>query len=179
MANHHYAPASNRSALVHGITLDSLEKLADIKSPKDKGMTLLTFLVATVRAKHVELLAVEAELLHVARSRHVDLELASAELTELQRGFQKLKGFEADLAGRSKGGESASESDTGLHARLSEFRSKAQATLDTCTASYATAVAACGDTARYFGETKSGTTKPSELFSRLHVFVQAFVADRS
>ena len=169
LTNSMFAPASRRQAVVHGFSIESLEKLKDIKSPTNRNMDLLQFLVQTVRADAPALLKVRDEVSHLETARHCDVALLTDEMARLKEGLQQLRSQHNQHSTAVGPGGQWPET---LSETVGDFLGKSAATFATLVTAMAAASAAAKATLAFFGE--PAETKPAQLFTRLFNFVQAF-----
>ncbi|CAG4959127.1 unnamed protein product [Parnassius apollo] len=78
---------SSKRGPAYGFKLQSLDTLMDTKST-DKRVSLLHYIVATIRQNFPELLNFDTELLYIDKAAQVSLENVIADVCELERGME-------------------------------------------------------------------------------------------
>nr|XP_032517266.1 formin-like protein [Danaus plexippus plexippus] len=78
---------SSKRGPAYGFKLQSLDTLMDTKST-DKRVSLLHYIVATIRQNFPELLSFDAELLYIDKAAQVSLENVVSDVCELERGME-------------------------------------------------------------------------------------------
>ncbi|XP_045517192.1 formin-like protein isoform X1 [Pieris brassicae] len=78
---------SSKRGPAYGFKLQSLDTLMDTKST-DKRVSLLHYIVATIRQNFPELLSFDTELLYIDKAAQVSLENVLADVAELERGME-------------------------------------------------------------------------------------------
>ncbi|CAH2229887.1 jg8263 [Pararge aegeria aegeria] len=78
---------SSKRGPAYGFKLQSLDTLMDTKST-DKRVSLLHYIVATIRQNFPELLNFDSELMYIDKAAQVSLENVVADVCELERGME-------------------------------------------------------------------------------------------
>ncbi|RVE40188.1 hypothetical protein evm_015162 [Chilo suppressalis] len=81
---------SSKRGPAYGFKLQSLDTLMDTKST-DKRISLLHYIVATIRQNFPELMNFDTELLYIDKAAQVSLENVVADVCELERGMEALR----------------------------------------------------------------------------------------
>ncbi len=78
---------SSKRGPAYGFRLQSLDTLLDTKS-SDKKISLLHYIVATVRANFPDLLSFDSELFSIDKASQVSLENVITDVNELEKGME-------------------------------------------------------------------------------------------
>lgn len=89
---------SSKRGPAYGFKLQSLDTLLDTKS-NDKRMSLMHYIVTTVRQKFPELMNFDSELFCIDKAAQVSLEILISDVNELEKGMEAVR-KEADLRGK-------------------------------------------------------------------------------
>uniref|UniRef100_A0A182YPG2 Uncharacterized protein n=1 Tax=Anopheles stephensi TaxID=30069 RepID=A0A182YPG2_ANOST len=89
---------SSKRGPAYGFKLQSLDTLLDTKS-NDKRMSLMHYIVATIRQKFPELMNFDTELFCIDKAAQVSLEMLISDVNELEKGMETVR-KEADLRGK-------------------------------------------------------------------------------
>lgn len=89
---------SSKRGPAYGFKLQSLDTLLDTKS-SDKRMTLLHYIVGTIREKFPSLIDFDTELFYTDKAGQVSLENVITDVQELDKGMEMVR-KEADLRGK-------------------------------------------------------------------------------
>lgn len=89
---------SSKRGPAYGFKLQSLDTLLDTKS-NDKRMSLMHYIVATIRQKFPELMNFDTELFCIDKAAQVSLEMLISDVNELEKGMEAVR-KEADLRGK-------------------------------------------------------------------------------
>ncbi|XP_053609706.1 formin-like protein isoform X2 [Plodia interpunctella] len=81
---------SSKRGPAYGFKLQSLDTLMDTKST-DKRMSLLHYIVGTIRQNFPELMNFDTELLYIDKAAQVSLENVVSDVTELERGMEAVR----------------------------------------------------------------------------------------
>lgn len=81
---------SSKRGPAYGFRLQSLDTLLDTKST-DKKMSLLHYIVATIRANFSDLLNFDSELFCIDKASQVSLENVIADVNELEKGMEVVR----------------------------------------------------------------------------------------
>ncbi|CAH0398189.1 unnamed protein product [Chilo suppressalis] len=81
---------SSKRGPAYGFKLQSLDTLMDTKST-DKRISLLHYIVATIRQNFPELMNFDTELLYIDKAAQVSLENVVADVCELERGMEAVR----------------------------------------------------------------------------------------
>ncbi|XP_060803181.1 formin-like protein isoform X2 [Amyelois transitella] len=81
---------SSKRGPAYGFKLQSLDTLMDTKST-DKRMSLLHYIVGTIRQNFPELMNFDTELLYIDKAAQVSLENVVADVCELERGMELVR----------------------------------------------------------------------------------------
>lgn len=91
---------SSKRGPAYGFKLQSLDTLLDTKST-DKRISLLHYIVGTIRRNFPDLLNFESELMHIAKAAQVSLENVVSDVHEFEKGMEAVR-KEADVRGNTK-----------------------------------------------------------------------------
>ncbi|CAH1788909.1 unnamed protein product [Owenia fusiformis] len=152
---------SNKRGAVYGFKLQSLDMLLDTKS-NDKKMTLLHFIVLTVKEKFPDIMNFDSELRYIEKASVVSLENIVADTSELDKGMEMTK-REYEARKHSKDCPPV----------LLEFISNAEEKLIKLKTDSKTAQEAYGKVVEFFGES-SRTLAPTTFFPLFVRYVKAF-----
>ncbi|XP_053683653.1 formin-like protein [Sabethes cyaneus] len=151
---------SSKRGPAYGFKLQSLDTLLDTKS-NDKRMSLMHYIVATVRQKFPELLNFDSELFCIDKAAQVSLEILITDVSELEKGMEAVR-KEADLRGK------------GTHNHvLRDFLNNSEEKLKKIRTDCKTAQDSFKECIEYFGES-SRSSDANAFFSLLVRFVRAF-----
>lgn len=89
---------SSKRGPAYGFKLQSLDTLMDTKS-NDKRMSLMHYIVGTLRQKFPELMNFDSELFCIDKAAQVSLEILISDVNELEKGMEQVR-KEADLRGK-------------------------------------------------------------------------------
>ncbi|CAH0692033.1 unnamed protein product [Spodoptera exigua] len=81
---------SSKRGPAYGFKLQSLDTLMDTKST-DKRVSLLHYIVATIRQNFPELMNFDTELLYIDKAAQVSLENVAGDVCELERGMEAVR----------------------------------------------------------------------------------------
>ncbi|XP_035439460.2 formin-like protein isoform X2 [Spodoptera frugiperda] len=81
---------SSKRGPAYGFKLQSLDTLMDTKST-DKRISLLHYIVATIRQNFPELMNFDTELLYIDKAAQVSLENVAGDVSELERGMELVR----------------------------------------------------------------------------------------
>ncbi|VVD01131.1 unnamed protein product, partial [Leptidea sinapis] len=81
---------SSKRGPAYGFKLQSLDTLMDTKAT-DKRVSLLHYMVATIRQNFPELMNFDTELLYIDKAAQVSLENVLADVSELERGMEAVR----------------------------------------------------------------------------------------
>ncbi|KAH9632920.1 hypothetical protein HF086_002742 [Spodoptera exigua] len=81
---------SSKRGPAYGFKLQSLDTLMDTKST-DKRVSLLHYIVATIRQNFPELMNFDTELLYIDKAAQVSLENVAGDVCELERGMEQVR----------------------------------------------------------------------------------------
>lgn len=81
---------SSKRGPAYGFKLQSLDTLMDTKST-DKRISLLHYIVATIRQNFPELMNFDTELLYIDKAAQVSLENVAGDVSELERGMEQVR----------------------------------------------------------------------------------------
>ncbi|XP_049545138.1 formin-like protein [Anopheles darlingi] len=151
---------SSKRGPAYGFKLQSLDTLLDTKS-NDKRMSLMHYIVATIRQKFPELMNFDTELFCTDKAAQVSLEMLISDVNELEKGMEAVR-KEADL--RGKGVQS--------HV-LRDFLGNSEEKLKKIKSECKTAQESFKECIEYFGES-SRNADANAFFSLLVRFVRAF-----
>ncbi|XP_045498221.1 formin-like protein isoform X2 [Colias croceus] len=153
---------SSKRGPAYGFKLQSLDTLMDTKST-DKRVSLLHYIVATIRQNFPELLSFDTELLYIDKAAQVSLENVLADVAELERGMEAARReSEARDAHRSAHAHVLRDFIANAHDKLRRLRIETKHAQD----SFASCV-------EYFGEAPRGCDA-NTFFSLLVRFTRAF-----
>ncbi|XP_021709642.1 formin-like protein CG32138 [Aedes aegypti] len=153
---------SSKRGPAYGFKLQSLDTLLDTKS-NDKRMSLMHYIVATVRQKFPELMNFDSELFCIDKAAQVSLEILISDVNELEKGMEAVR-KEADLRGKG----------TQNHV-LRDFLNNSEEKLKKIRTDCKTAQDSFKECIEYFGES-SRNADANAFFSLLVRFVRAFKA---
>nr|XP_029712129.1 formin-like protein isoform X2 [Aedes albopictus] len=151
---------SSKRGPAYGFKLQSLDTLLDTKS-NDKRMSLMHYIVATVRQKFPELMNFDSELFCIDKAAQVSLEILISDVNELEKGMESVR-KEADLRGKG----------TQNHV-LRDFLNNSEEKLKKIRTDCKTAQDSFKECIEYFGES-SRNADANAFFSLLVRFVRAF-----
>ncbi|KAM3957117.1 LOW QUALITY PROTEIN: formin-like protein [Aphomia sociella] len=152
---------SSKRGPAYGFKLQSLDTLMDTKST-DKRISLLHYIVATIRQNFPELMNFDTELLYIDKAAQVSLENVVADVCELERGME---------ACRREGEQRAAHQ---AHAHLlRDFVANAADKLRRLRAETRHAQDSFSSCVEYFGEAPRGCDA-NAFFSLLVRFTRAF-----
>uniref|UniRef100_A0A8D8HK72 Formin-like protein CG32138 n=1 Tax=Culex pipiens TaxID=7175 RepID=A0A8D8HK72_CULPI len=151
---------SSKRGPAYGFKLQSLDTLMDTKS-NDKRMSLMHYIVGTLRQKFPELMNFDSELFCIDKAAQVSLEILISDVNELEKGMEQVR-KEADLRGK------------GTHNHvLRDFLSNSEEKLKKIRVDCKTAQDSFKECIEYFGES-SRNADANAFFSLLVRFVRAF-----
>jgi hypothetical protein len=159
-----YLNSCKRGA-AYGFKLQSLDALLGTKST-DKKMSLLHYIVETVRHKFPELLNFHSELMYIDKAAIVCLENIVSDVQELEKGMDMVR-KEAGLGGTVK------ERGSGQSVVLRDFLAQSEVKLRKLQADGRSAQDAFRECVEYFGES-ARTTDASTFFPVLVRFARDF-----
>uniref|UniRef100_A0A1B6DWK9 Formin-like protein n=1 Tax=Clastoptera arizonana TaxID=38151 RepID=A0A1B6DWK9_9HEMI len=81
---------SSKRGPAYGFKLQSLDTLMDTKS-SDKRMSLLQYIVATIKDKFPDLKTFDTELLYIEKAATVSLEIVISDVSELEKGMELVR----------------------------------------------------------------------------------------
>uniref|UniRef100_A0A182SMM8 FH2 domain-containing protein n=1 Tax=Anopheles maculatus TaxID=74869 RepID=A0A182SMM8_9DIPT len=151
---------SSKRGPAYGFKLQSLDTLLDTKS-NDKRMSLMHYIVATIRQKFPELMNFDTELFCIDKAAQVSLEMLISDVSELEKGMETVR-KEADLRGKG----------TQSHV-LRDFLANSEEKLKKIKSDCKTAQESFKECIEYFGES-SRNADANAFFSLLVRFVRAF-----
>ncbi|XP_050073589.1 formin-like protein [Anopheles maculipalpis] len=151
---------SSKRGPAYGFKLQSLDTLLDTKS-NDKRMSLMHYIVATIRQKFPELMNFDTELFCIDKAAQVSLEMLISDVNELEKGMETVR-KEADLRGKG----------TQSHV-LRDFLANSEEKLKKIKSDCKTAQESFKECIEYFGES-SRNADANAFFSLLVRFVRAF-----
>ncbi|XP_055594773.1 formin-like protein [Uranotaenia lowii] len=151
---------SSKRGPAYGFKLQSLDTLLDTKS-NDKRMSLMHYIVATIRLKFPELINFDSELFCVDKAAQVSLEILISDVNELDKGMEAVR-KEADLRGKG----------TQNHV-LRDFLNNSEEKLKKIRTDCKTAQDSFKECIEYFGES-SRNADANAFFSLLVRFTRAF-----
>ncbi|XP_065073581.1 formin-like protein [Ochlerotatus camptorhynchus] len=153
---------SSKRGPAYGFKLQSLDTLLDTKS-NDKRMSLMHYIVTTVRQKFPELMNFDSELFCIDKAAQVSLEILISDVNELEKGMEAVR-KEAELRGK------------GTHNHvLRDFLNNSEEKLKKIRTDCKTAQDSFKECIEYFGES-SRNADANAFFSLLVRFVRAFKA---
>ncbi|XP_058053444.1 formin-like protein [Anopheles bellator] len=151
---------SSKRGPAYGFKLQSLDTLLDTKS-NDKRMSLMHYIVATIRQKFPELMNFDTELFCTDKAAQVSLEMLISDVNELEKGMETVR-KEAELRGK------------GIHSHvLRDFLGNSEEKLKKIKSECKTAQESFKECIEYFGES-SRNADANAFFSLLVRFVRAF-----
>ncbi|XP_063364518.1 formin-like protein isoform X1 [Cydia amplana] len=152
---------SSKRGPAYGFKLQSLDTLMDTKST-DKRVSLLHYIVGTIRQNFPELMSFDSELMYIDKAAQVSLENVVSDVSELERGMEAVRReCEAREAHRAAAPH-VRDFLNNAHDKLRRTRTEAKLAQD--------AFAACVE---YFGEAPRGVDA-NAFFSLLVRFTRAF-----
>ncbi|XP_048478769.1 formin-like protein isoform X1 [Plutella xylostella] len=149
---------SSKRGPAYGFKLQSLDTLMDTKST-DKRVSLLHYIVGTIRQNFPELINFDAELLYIDKAAQVSLENVVCDVSELERGMEAVR-REAELRGHS--------------VVLRDFTHNAQDKLRRLRTETKHAQDSFASCVEYFGEEAPRGADANAFFSLLVRFTRAF-----
>ncbi|KAJ8722292.1 hypothetical protein PYW08_004694 [Mythimna loreyi] len=152
---------SSKRGPAYGFKLQSLDTLMDTKST-DKRISLLHYIVATIRQNFPELMNFDTELLYIDKAAQVSLENVAGDVCELERGMEAVR--------------KEAEARDGLRASphvLRDFLANAADKLRRLRAETKHAQDSFASCVEYFGEAPRGCDA-NAFFSLLVRFTRAF-----
>lgn len=151
---------SSKRGPAYGFKLQSLDTLLDTKST-DKKMSLLHYIVATIRQNFPDLLNFDSELFSTDKASQVSLENVIVDVNELEKGMEVVR-KEVELRGKSP-----------QNHVLKDFLVNSEDKLKKISADTKNAQDAFKECLEYFGES-SRNPDANAFFSLLVRFVKAF-----
>ncbi|XP_028170439.1 formin-like protein isoform X6 [Ostrinia furnacalis] len=153
---------SSKRGPAYGFKLQSLDTLMDTKST-DKRISLLHYIVATIRQNFPELMNFDTELLYIDKAAQVSLENVLSDVCELERGMEAVrKELEARDSHRAANNHVLRDFLANAADKLRRLRTESKHAQD----SFAMCV-------EYFGEAPRGCDA-NAFFSLLVRFTRAF-----
>lgn len=152
---------SSKRGPAYGFKLQSLESLIDTKST-DKKISLLHYIVATIRESFPELLNFDSELLCIDKASQVSLENVIADVNEMEKGMEVVR-REAEQRGKN----------AQQNMLLKDFLLNSEEKLKKISADTKVAQESFKECLEYFGES-SRNPDANAFFSQLVRFVKAF-----
>ncbi|XP_047029864.1 formin-like protein isoform X2 [Helicoverpa zea] len=151
---------SSKRGPAYGFKLQSLDTLMDTKST-DKRISLLHYIVATIRQNFPELMNFDTELLYIDKAAQVSLENVAGDVCELERGMEAVR-REAEREGLRAAPHVLRDFLANAADKLRRLRAETKHAQD----SFASCV-------EYFGEAPRGCDA-NAFFSLLVRFTRAF-----
>nr|XP_049693921.1 formin-like protein isoform X3 [Helicoverpa armigera] len=151
---------SSKRGPAYGFKLQSLDTLMDTKST-DKRISLLHYIVATIRQNFPELMNFDTELLYIDKAAQVSLENVAGDVCELERGMETVR-REAEREGLRAAPHVLRDFLANAADKLRRLRAETKHAQD----SFASCV-------EYFGEAPRGCDA-NAFFSLLVRFTRAF-----
>lgn len=151
---------SSKRGPAYGFRLQSLDTLLDTKST-DKKMSLLHYIVATVRQKFPELMNFESELFAIDKSSQVSLENVVTDVVELEKGMEIVR-REMQQSGKNT-----------QNLVLKDFLANSEEKLKRISVDTKMAQSTFKECIEFFGES-SRNSDANAFFSLLVRFVKAF-----
>lgn len=149
---------SSKRGGVYGFKLQSLDTLADTRSPQDPSITLIHYVAKVVRETYPQALSFAGELIYIEKASAVSLDLLAADIRTLVQGMK----------------EATSELLATKHNKpLKEFCLQTEPKITKLEADFKVAKEVFTEVVQYFGENVK-QTQPNTLFSVLHRFTAAF-----
>lgn len=153
---------SSKRGHAYGFKLQSLDTLCDTKS-SDKRMSLLHYVVATVRQKFPQLLDFENELTSIEKASQVTLEIVLADFHEMEKGMELVK---KEVAAINKG-------NMPQNPVLKDFLANNEEKFNKMRQQTKTAEDAFKDCVEYFGESRKNTDA-NAFFTLIVRFIKEF-----
>lgn len=151
---------SSKRGPAYGFRLQSLDTLLDTKST-DKKISLLHYIVATIRAKFPDLLNFDSELFCIDKASQVSLENVITDVNELEKGMEIVR-KEVVAAGKNA-----------QNVVLKDFLTNSEDKLKKISADTKVAQQSFKECLEFFGES-SRNPDANAFFSLLVRFVKAF-----
>jgi formic-like protein len=151
---------SSKRGPAYGFKLQSLDTLLDTKST-DKKMSLLHYIVATIRQNFQELMNFDSELFSIDKASQVSLENVIADVNELEKGMEIVR-REVEQQGKKS-----------QNVVLKDFLTNSEEKLKKISADSKVAQETFKDCLEFFGES-SRNSDANAFFSLLVRFVKAF-----
>jgi hypothetical protein len=151
---------SSKRGPAYGFRLQSLDTLLDTKST-DKKISLLHYIVATIRQKFPDLMSFDSEFFCIDKASQVSLENVIADVNELEKGMEIVR-KEVTAAGKNT-----------QCVVLKDFLSNSEDKLKKISADTKVAQQSFKECLEYFGES-SRNPDANAFFSLLVRFVKAF-----
>ncbi|XP_052753427.1 formin-like protein isoform X2 [Galleria mellonella] len=152
---------SSKRGPAYGFKLQSLDTLMDTKST-DKRISLLHYIVATIRQNFPELMNFDTELLYIDKAAQVSLENVVADVCELERGMEACRRESEQRAAHQAHAHLLRDFVANAHDKLRRLRAETKHAQD----SFSSCV-------EYFGEAPRGCDA-NAFFSLLVRFTRAF-----
>lgn len=151
---------SSKRGPAYGFKLQSLDTLLDTKST-DKKMSLLHYIVTTIRQNFQELMNFDSELFSIDKASQVSLENVIADVNELEKGMDIVR-REVEQQGKKS-----------QNVVLKDFLANSEEKLKKISADSKVAQETFKDCLEFFGES-SRNSDANAFFSLLVRFVKAF-----
>lgn len=154
---------SSKRGHAYGFKLQSLDSLCDTKS-SDKRMSLLHYVVATIRQKFPQLLDFDTELTSIDKASQVTLEVVLADFNELDKGMELVK---------KEVGSAVKGKDLPQNPVLKDFLANNEEKCNKMKQQAKTAQDAFKDCVEYFGESRKNTDA-NAFFTLIFRFIKEF-----
>uniref|UniRef100_A0A336LP78 CSON009963 protein n=1 Tax=Culicoides sonorensis TaxID=179676 RepID=A0A336LP78_CULSO len=152
---------SSKRGPAYGFKLQSLDSLCDTKS-NDKRMSLLNYVVATIRDKFPHLLDFDQELSGIDQASQVTLEIVMGDVNELDRGMEAVRKEVMAIKGNAPQNPILKDFLANSEEKLKKMKTQAK-----------NAQEAFKDCVEYFGESPKNTDANS-FFTLIVRFVKEF-----
>lgn len=152
---------SSKRGPAYGFKLQSLDTLCDTKS-NDKRMSLLHFVVVTIRDKFPHLLDFDAELSGIDQAAQVTLEIVMSDVNELDRGMEAVRKEVIAVKGNAQQNPILKDFLTNSEEKLKKMKTQTKNAQD-----------AFKDCVEYFGESPKNTDA-NTFFTLIVRFIKEF-----